>query len=105
MSFDIKIIGKLKEIIDSLNPFRAGRCLSTNMNSENFDLYELSQSLSSRAMSFDKITLQTLHNSKGLNPFRAGRCLSTGTVPNGIANVGLNPFRAGRCLSTKRLIK
>ena len=57
MSFDIKIIGKLKEIIDSLNPFRAGRCLSTNMNSENFDLYELSQSLSSRAMSFDSFII------------------------------------------------
>ena len=59
-----------------LNPFRAGRCLSTD--DQDYYLVKL-----------------------GLNPFRAGRCLSTmRSMPNGEAVASLNPFRAGRCLST-----
>ena len=100
MSFDIKIIGKLKEIIDSLNPFRAGRCLSTNMNSENFDLYELSQSLSSRAMSFDEEinkVISDVEKSQSLS----SRAMSFDPKPEEpTRSLGLNPFRAGRCLST-----
>ena len=61
-----------------LNPFRAGRCLSTYMVS----LIE--------------------EERKSLNPFRAGRCLSTSRKKQGITLFFfcLNPFRAGRCLST-----
>ena len=36
-----------------------------------------SQSLSSRAMSFDKVQKAKTLQLRGLNPFRAGRCLST----------------------------
>ena len=62
----------------------------------------LSQSLSSRAMSFDLISFIAIVCLFSLNPFRAGRCLSTATIFNYKATiVGLNPFRAGRCLSTK----
>ena len=63
----------------SLNPFRAGRCLSTESDYL-MQLNYASQSLSSRAMSFDlqKLTLSVLKWS--LNPFRAGRCLSTVAV-------------------------
>ena len=45
-----------------LNPFRAGRCLSTIM--ENFDLNDFleSQSLSNRAMSFDKSYFENTKN-------------------------------------------
>ena len=84
-----------------LNPFRAGRCLST-------------VSLGS-----------TIGDGTSLNPFRAGRCLSTKlnlslsnrpfcvSIPfeqgdvfrrcNHLVEktvICLNPFRAGRCLST-----
>ena len=38
-----------------------------------------SQSLSSRAMSFDKPVDAIVKNDECLNPFRAGRCLSTQT--------------------------
>ena len=62
----------------SLNPFRAGRCLSTVKRAENLDIDLPSQSLSSRAMSFDKnFKFKYLNIIKSLNPFRAGRCLST----------------------------
>ena len=86
-----------------LNPFRAGRCLSTERRG-------------------DKTVLCSR-----LNPFRAGRCLSTDDVLNmrthfrvsipfeqgdvfrprngdSSESIGLclNPFRAGRCLSTKK---
>ena len=61
----------------SLNPFRAGRCLSTNQITSIFIL-------------------------PGLNPFRTGRCLSTkGKYGYWIILNSLNPFRTGRCLSTR----
>ena len=47
--------------------------MSVPLNSGN----HLSQSLSSRAMSFDKKPSVILNKDKCLNPFRAGRCLST----------------------------
>ena len=70
------VIELLFRITCCLNPFRAGRCLSTEIiyANESFE----SQSLSSRAMSFDLVRiLKMIKNLLGLNPFRAGRCLST----------------------------
>ena len=61
----------------SLNPFRAGRCLSTHNKRKHYH-EKLSQSLSSRAMSFDCLLCPEYGRSRCLNPFRAGRCLSTG---------------------------
>ena len=52
MSFD----GTEKFLVSAmvrLNPFRAGRCLSTRMKLEELGITKESQSLSSRAMSFD----------------------------------------------------
>ena len=86
----------------------------------------MSQSLSSRAMSFDlNRGVVTKMSFNRLNPFRAGRCLSTRksvtkrkrtrivSIPfeqgdvfrqdrevQVFENQCLNPFRAGRCLST-----
>ena len=101
MSFDNKNESKVEVVEVSLNPFRAGRCLST----------------------INKLSNVSPFN--GLNPFRAGRCLSTGeflsnsyewnkvSIPFEQGDVfrhdfadwlggelSLNPFRAGRCLST-----
>ena len=61
-----------------LNPFRAGRCLSTK-----------------------RPRGSGIREPISLNPFRAGRCLST-ILPcnNRKISSSLNPFRAGRCLST-----
>ena len=63
---------------------------------------KLSQSLSSRAMSFDDIHCIDIQINKiCLNPFRAGRCLSTERRGDKTVLCSrLNPFRAGRCLST-----
>ena len=69
----------------SLNPFRAGQCLSTAIPDEVFQAFFR------------------------LNPFRTGQCLST--QPDCVIcgkKVRLNPFRAGQCLSTlkwKKLVK
>ena len=62
-------------------------CLSQSLSSRamSFDhggwlwirLFNQSQSLSSRAMSFDIITWLSIYYYYCLNPFRAGRCLST----------------------------
>ena len=60
----------------------------------------MSQSLSSRAMSFDRFERSRYFNANRLNPFRAGRCLSTRFSPLNKKSYCLNPFRAGRCLST-----
>ena len=63
-----------------LNPFRAGRCLSTE---------ELKKHLAVLTR---------------LNPFRAGRCLSTLDIGKQLKTKrSLNPFRAGRCLSTTNI--
>ena len=78
MSFDETL--KTIQYNGCLNPFRAGRCLSTH-------LMRLKEVLGI-----------------GLNPFRAGRCLSTEYEDGSVRdNFGLNPFRAGRCLSTINL--
>ena len=54
MSFDlIEMVIERDEL--SLNPFRAGRCLSTEIQQKIAQKMKGSQSLSSRAMSFDKI--------------------------------------------------
>ena len=66
--------------------------------------FAVSQSLSSRAMSFDSATTASIESASRLNPFRAGRCLSTISRLRTVKRTRLNPFRAGRCLST-RLIK
>ena len=123
MSFDLDKTVK-DAVAFSLNPFRAGRCLSTNKSvigspsifvsipfeqgdvfrresEDDWIAFGSSQSLSSRAMSFD--FCPTVKNCRllRLNPFRAGRCLSTIAQDNVLLLLfGLNPFRAGRCLST-----
>ena len=82
----------------SLNPFRAGRCLSTEQE-DLIDTAVGSQSLSSRAMSFDTLLVDlrlTLLN--GLNPFRAGRCLSTALLDKLIA-VGESQSLSSRAMS------
>ena len=67
---------------------------------------ELSQSLSSRAMSFDTTLSPNDWPLRSLNPFRAGRCLSTIRILRKLKRkLCLNPFRAGRCLSTKKMKK
>ena len=112
------------------NPFRAGRCLSTqklfktmpcirvSIPFEQGDVFrrdvenvpvagtEKSQSLSSRAMSFDcTYGTNTQARTASLNPFRSGRCLSTSQNTTAQhRHSGLNPFRSGRCLSTLKLL-
>ena len=82
---------------------------SLSIRAMSFDLFDkvnqkpavVSQSLSIRAMSFDTMSKNILPLNLSLNPFRAGRCLSTIKIRlNHWAVIGLNPFRAGRCLST-----
>ena len=41
------------KLLKGLNPFRAGRCLSTDATKGKYGYWVMSQSLSSRAMSFD----------------------------------------------------
>ena len=86
---------------------------SLSSRAMSFDVYKCdrcdgstwSQSLSSRAMSFDKKERWKYTLATSLNPFRAGRCLSTLADFDTLSNaVGLNPFRAGRCLSTSLLM-
>ena len=61
-----------------LNPFRSGQCLSTFFINLGFRKTYGSQSLSSRAMSFDLLLIQHLVLLLvRLNPFRSGQCLST----------------------------
>ena len=66
--------------------------------------YRMSQSLSSRAMSFDEATMLGAELNVCLNPFRAGRCLSTMKDCTYEGVIRLNPFRAGRCLSTYQFL-
>jgi len=75
MSFDLSPCSLLM-LMCCLNPFRAGRCLSTLYIEQEIRLHCPSQSLSSRAMSFDSVPRVIKHFNR-LNPFRAGRCLST----------------------------
>ena len=100
MSFDRRIYyGTYIE--RCLNPFRAGRCLSTNVEKNSWLCLYVS-------IPFEQGDVFRLHsiayNSQleiGLNPFRAGRCLSTQFyLKFNDDDVSLNPFRAGRCLST-----
>ena len=102
MSFDFMEI-YICLFVHCLNPFRAGRCLSTIM--ENFDLNDFleSQSLSSRAMSFDSILLWlSCIISRVSIPFEQGDVFRLNFMqPMTLSITCLNPFRAGRCLSTQ----
>ena len=53
MSFDRHLAASPRDAL-GLNPFRAGRCLSTDNCDGKSKTSEPSQSLSSRAMSFDE---------------------------------------------------
>ena len=76
--FRLLFMAIVPKLSTSLNPFRAGRCLSTG-----------------------SMVLSLLFVNS-LNPFRAGRCLSTlSLLWRFIMSISLNPFRAGRCLSTE----
>ena len=92
----------IKTELRGLNPFRSGRCLSTQPFATKIHIAE-SQSLSIRAMSFDG-SCSTIRNiQRSLNPFRSGRCLSTKEAhEERVKAWSLNPFRSGRCLSTRR---
>ena len=76
MSFD-RLYLVIPLIPFRLNPFRAGQCLSTNQIKRKELVLPKSQSLSSRAMSFDKEQKPSDFGLSSLNPFRAGQCLST----------------------------
>ena len=105
--------------------FRAGRCLSTKKERElqvlknvsipfeqgdvfrRFRMFGLntavrrSQSLSSRAMSFDlHISAIFKCNSCVSIPFEQGDVFRLNAPVKTVQQIGLNPFRAGRCLST-----
>ena len=87
------------KFIQSLNPFRSGRGLSTFNYSFRHKLG--SQSLSFRAWSFDEECLLIPQALTRLNPFRSGRGLSTEqSVATNTGDQCLNPFRSGRGLST-----
>ena len=124
MSFD-NILWRFTYVNSCLNPFRAGRCLSTLLYYGDLYVYQsLNPFRAGRCLSTlcwmvrrqrrpvsipfeqgdvfrrkDFLNVYTINVS--LNPFRAGRCLSTSGIRINMINVdGLNPFRAGRCLST-----
>ncbi len=67
---------QLIQVLNSFNPFGAGRGLSTDGTEISQIFYE------------------------GLNPFRAGQGLSTIGANEQLVESCLNPFRAGRGLST-----
>ena len=83
-------------------PFEQGDVFRPNVLKKRRNMSRESQSLSSRAMSFDLLSLLgDLLCLSSLNPFRAGRCLSTLRARRKYKKLlKLNPFRAGRCLST-----
>ena len=76
MSFD-SCLSKLYSAILRLNPFRAGRCLSTEHQSSikrsQFVSIPFEQGNVFRLLLCLALTMQFVR----LNPFRAGRCLST----------------------------
>ena len=70
--FRLDMKAEIVAYLEGLNPFRAGRCLSTIL---------------------EKIALSV---AMGLNPFRAGRCLSTNTLElKKIAEQVSIPFEQG----------
>ena len=100
MSFDLLNTNQIAIQQACLNPFRAGRCLSTDdecRSNEHFDVsIPFEQGDVFRQEQYQLVLLLLL----SLNPFRAGRCLSTKIIRRIKTTLGLNPFRAGRCLST-----
>ena len=124
MSFDLANELKQDCTLLSLNPFRAGRCLSTQKWWDVEVVNGLNPFRAGRCLS-TKSNLDIMRTVKRLNPFRAGRCLSTELVEfrekliksqslssramsfdwkslgNYMVKTCLNPFRAGRCLSTQ----
>ena len=70
MSFD-QMLFKNLIFLFCLNPFRTGRCLSTERYQEQRTL-EMSQSLSNRAMSFDAVLLQQSLQALVSIPFEQG---------------------------------
>ncbi len=59
----------------------------------------LSQSLSSRAMSFDNQTMQRMAEFASLNPFRTGRCLSTQMKSTSLRNKIMSQSLSNRAMS------
>ena len=85
---------------DRLNPFRAGRCLSTLGTGKDNEI-RASQSLSFRAMSFDLNIGFAGKNQDGSQSLSI-RAISFDKNLNSLSSrlASLNPFRSGRCLST-----
>ena len=76
MSFDIMF--GLNTAVRSMSQSLSSRAMSFDQVFENQLRRDArSQSLSSRAMSFDYSIATLIAMKKSLNPFRAGRCLST----------------------------
>ena len=100
MSFDMLENAVQRTVKTSLNPFRAGRCLSTKGAALKMETLKVSIPFEQGDVFRLKERQQALVR-RCLNPFRAGRCLSTkSTLRMKTLASCLNPFRAGRCLST-----
>ena len=76
MSFDLNLPMRFGYLIDVSIPFEQGDVFRRIMV-DALKHFEPSQSLSSRAMSFDLYHVVHGEQEFCLNPFRAGRCLST----------------------------
>ena len=97
MSFDVLLL-LVYLLLNRLNPFRAGRCLST-LSVCGIEVVCESQSLSIRAMSFDERNQAAVKRAESQSlSFRAMSFELFGD--NFKSGKGLNPFRSGRCLST-----
>ena len=103
MSFDLNRGVVTKMSFNRLNPFRAGRCLSTRKSVtkrkrtrivsipfEQGDVFRLYDS------SFTAYWIVSI-------PFEQGDVFRQEAIERRSTEFGLNPFRAGRCLSTKYL--
>ena len=76
MSFDSNTVTDLRNEMQVSIPFEQGDVFRQEIDM-NIKKAEQSQSLSSRAMSFDSKSVGSAGVYPSLNPFRAGRCLST----------------------------
>ena len=68
----------------------------------NLDYLKVSQSLSSRAMSFDYQSFRNLYIDASLNPFRAGQCLSTNLFGVYVGNPAEYQSLSSRAMSFDR---
>ena len=72
MSFDAFLLVKPSQLVHRLNPFRTGRCLSTIGEEQGIPVVITSQSLSNRAMSFDRKGSKSQNSAIVSIPFEQG---------------------------------